>query len=119
LLFLPVVLGTLAMFTVGLALMLAMLNLFYRDVKYLFEVALTVWMFATSVLYPVSLAGGRTAEVMELNPMTPIIDAFRDVLIRGQLPGPSFGYATAVSAVVFIGGWLVFHRSEFLFAENV
>ena len=35
------------------ALLLAMANLFYRDVKYLFEVVITVWMFATSVLYPV------------------------------------------------------------------
>ena len=37
----------------GIALLLAMANLFYRDVKYLFEVVITVWMFATSVLYPV------------------------------------------------------------------
>jgi ABC-type polysaccharide/polyol phosphate export permease len=38
--------------TSAVALLLAMANLFYRDVKYLFEVVITVWMFATSVLYP-------------------------------------------------------------------
>ena len=36
-------------FTAGVALLLAMANLFYRDVKYLFEVVITLWMFATSV----------------------------------------------------------------------
>ncbi len=34
-------------------------NLFYRDVKYLFEIVLTVWMFATSVLYPIDAVGGK------------------------------------------------------------
>ena len=52
-LFLPVVLVVHVVFTAGVALLLAMANLFYRDVKYLFEVVITVWMFATSVLYPV------------------------------------------------------------------
>lgn len=37
----------------SVALFVAMANLFYRDVKYIFEVAITLWMFATSVLYPV------------------------------------------------------------------
>ena len=44
-----------------MALLLAMANLFYRDVKYLFEVIITVWMFATSVVYPIALVGGWLA----------------------------------------------------------
>ena len=48
-------------FTAAVALLLAMANLFYRDVKYLFEVVITVWMFATSVLYPVNRVGGWSA----------------------------------------------------------
>ena len=52
LLWLPVVLLVHVAFTAGMALLLAMANLFYRDVKYLFEIVITVWMFATSVLYP-------------------------------------------------------------------
>ena len=58
LLFLPVVVLVQVAFTAGVALLLAMGNLFYRDVKYLFEVAITGWMFATSVLYPLSNVGG-------------------------------------------------------------
>ena len=56
---LPVVLAVHVAFTAGDRAAAAMGNLFYRDVKYLFEVVITVWMFATSVLYPVDAIGGR------------------------------------------------------------
>jgi ABC-type polysaccharide/polyol phosphate export permease len=120
LLFLPVVLLVHVMFTAGIALLLAMANLFYRDVKYLFEVVVTVWMFATSVLYPVHLVGGRVGEILALNPMTAIIDAYRSVVLRGELPaGAPFAWAAAVAVTTAAAGWLVFHRAEFRFAENV
>ena len=84
--FLPVVLAVLLAFTAGIALLLAMSNLYYRDIKYLFEVAITVWMFATSVVYPAESVGGRLGQLLALNPMTQIIEAFRAVLLYGQLP---------------------------------
>ena len=93
---------------------------FFRDVKYLFEVLLTVWMFATSVVYPVERIGGRLGTLLLLNPMTPIIDAYRAVLLRGELPaaGP-FIAATITSLVILAFGWLAFHRAKFAFAENI
>jgi len=116
---LPVVLLVHLMFTMAIALLLAMGNLFYRDVKYLFEIVLTVWMFITAVLYPVSRVGGKLALVMQFNPMTPIVEAYRDVLIRGVVPGPYFAAAGALSVVLLLWAWLTFHRAEFQFAENV
>jgi ABC-type polysaccharide/polyol phosphate export permease len=116
---LPVVLLVHLAFTLGVALILAMANLFYRDVKYLFEIALTVWMFVTAVLYPVSLVGGKMGQVMQFNPVTPIIEGYRDVLIRGVAPGPMFGYAAGVSVALLFVAWVTFHRAEFSFAENV
>jgi ABC-type polysaccharide/polyol phosphate export permease len=98
---------------------LAMANLFYRDVRYLFDIVLTVWMFSTSVLYPMSLVGGKTGRVLALNPMTPIIDAYRNVLIRGVAPDPSFGWTAGVTVVVLVMAWLTFHRAEVSFAENI
>ncbi len=118
--FLPIVVAIHVIFTVAIALLLSMANLFYRDVKYLFEIVLTVWMFITSVVYPVERAGGLLARIMAWNPMTPIVDAYRDVLIRGQLPPAiSFGSAAALSIVLLGIAWLTFHRAEFEFAENV
>lgn len=120
LLALPWVLAVHVMFTLAISLLLAMANLFYRDVKYLFELVLTVWMFVSAVLYPVSQVGGTMGRVMAINPMTPILEAYRDVLIRGHVPDSAvFGATTAVTAVFLIVAWLLFHRAEYAFAENV
>jgi len=119
-LFLPVVVLVQVAFTAGVALLLAMGNLFYRDVKYLFEVVITGWMFATSVLYPLSDVGGWAGALLRLNPMTPIVDAYRAVLLRGELPAAEpFAIITALSLTVLGAGWLIFHRAEFQFAENI
>jgi len=118
-LFVPVVVLVHVLFTAGVALLLAMANLFYRDIKYLFEIVLAVWMFATSVVYPVSQIGGRLGAVLMLNPMTPIIDAYRSVLLLGQLPDAApFLAASALSVAMLAAFWLMFHRAEFEFAEN-
>jgi lipopolysaccharide transport system permease protein len=120
LVFLPVVILVQLLFTAAIALLAAMGNLFYRDVKYLFEIVITVWMFGTSVVYPVDRVGGRLSWVLALNPMTPIIDAYRAVLLDGTLPPlASFGAAALASAVLFGAAWLGFHRAEFRFAENI
>jgi ABC-type polysaccharide/polyol phosphate export permease len=120
LLLLPVVIVVSVAFTAGMALILAMANLFYRDVKYLFEVVITLWMFATSVVYPVASVGGRLGLLLAVNPMTQIVEAYRAVLIYGQPPDPvGFGATAALSFTVLMFGWLVFHRAEFTFAENI
>ena len=117
---LPWVLAVHVMFTLSISLLLAMANLFYRDVKYIFELVVTVWMFMSAVLYPVSQVGGWMGRIMAFNPMTPILDGYRDVLLRGVTPDPAaFLITTGMSAVLLVTAWLVFHRAEFAFAENV
>lgn len=117
---LPLVVVVHVMFTTSVCLLLAMANLFYRDVKYLFEVVLTVWMFATAILYPIENMGPRLAAVLRWNPLTPIIEGYRAVLIRGTLPDPTlFATAAAISLVLLVSSWWLFHRAEFHFAENV
>ena len=120
LLLLPVVVLVQVLFTAGVTLLLAMGNLFYRDVKYLIEIVITLWMFATSVVYPVQRIGGRLGPLLALNPMTPIIDAYRAVVLHGQPPaaGPFLG-AAAFSAALLAVSWLAFHRAEFRFAESI
>lgn len=117
---LPVVLMVQVMFTLALALLLSMGNLFFRDVKYVSEVAVTVWMFATSVVYPLHGLGGKMALLASLNPMTAIIDAYRAVLLLNTLPdATALGTTAAVSLVLLVGSWLWFHSAEFAFAENI
>jgi homopolymeric O-antigen transport system permease protein len=119
LLLLPIVVLVQAAFTAAVALLLAMGNLFYRDVKYLFDVVLSVWMFATSVVYPVDRIGGWLGAVLALNPMTPIIDAYRSVLLLGERPGAEFAGTAVFAFVALVGSWFLFHRAEYDFAENL
>jgi homopolymeric O-antigen transport system permease protein len=119
-LLLPVILVIHVIFTAAVALFLAMSNLFYRDVKYLFEVLITVWMFATAVVYPLWNVGGAIGAVLALNPMTQIIEAYRAVLLYGQLPAFMPLLLTGiVSLCALAASWLMFHRAEFTFAENI
>jgi ABC-2 type transport system permease protein/lipopolysaccharide transport system permease protein len=114
----PVLLLIQTMFTAGIALVVSMANLFLRDVKYLFEMILTVGMFATSVVYPVELVGGRLQWLLALNPLTPIIDGYRSVILLGQWPAPGpLAGAAVLSVVVLAAAWLAFHRTEYRFAE--
>ena len=87
-LLLPVVLCVQLAFTAGVALLVAMGNEFYADVKYVLELGLVAWMFGT--------------------------------LVRGELPAAgSFLGVTIASLVVLSGAWLLFHRAEFRFAEEI
>lgn len=117
---LPLVVAVHVMLTAGVALILAMANLFYRDIKYVFEIVIAVWMFGTSVLYPTTVVSGRFADVLKLNPMTAVIDAYRAVLLEGRLPDAgAFTAGACLAALTLTVGWLVFHRAEFQFAERI
>ncbi len=119
-LLLPFVVAVLVVFTCAIALLLAMANLFYRDVKYLFEILVTLWMFSTSVVYPVERIGGRLGLLLQVNPMSPIIDAFRSVILLGVVPDLGRLLAVAVvSVATLLVAWVAFHRAEFKFAENI
>jgi len=116
---LPVVVLAAVLFTAASALVISMANLFYRDVKYLFEIVIAMWMFATSVVYPVGRVGGRLGALLALNPMTPLVEAFRAVLIGRELPGPDFAVMFVFSALFLAVAWAAFHAAEFDFAENL
>lgn len=117
---LPIVVLVQMLFTVAVSLFIAMANLFYRDVKYIFEVVVTIWMFATSVLYPFTDMKGTLGTVLKLNPMTWIIDAYRDVIFGVHTPDfTGFGLTALGSVVLLAVIWVSFHRSEFVFAERI
>jgi lipopolysaccharide transport system permease protein len=118
--FLPIVIAVQLAFTVGLAMVLAMANLFYRDVRQIVSVALQLWLFISCVVVPVPTDGTLLAKLIALNPMVPIISAYRDCLFLGQLPeGGPYAYAATVALLTLIGGWYCFRRASFRFAECI
>ena len=135
-LWLPPLLLTQIIFTLGLAMILSTLNVFYRDVLMIIDVILLAWFFLTPVIYPLEWMGqaqtilGITfepAQVMRwINPMASIIDGYRTVL-WGTLASdgpvgmdPLYLTRTLITAIIiFILGYLFFIRFKHLFAEKL
>lgn len=125
----------LILFTTGWALILSCANLFFRDVKYILQVALNFGVFATPVFFEPQMLGRRGAPVMLALPLSPFIQAMDVAAVRGHslletltvqnAKGVTLvvwqpwmlGYATVLSILVFALGLLVFRRSSSRFAE--
>lgn len=105
-------------FTVGLALLLSAGNLYYRDVQYLLQTAVLLGMFVTSVLYPVAIARDEVGWLLELNPMTSFLDAYREALLLGQWPWRTLVPGAVGALVSLLVGVGVFRRLSPGFAEE-
>ncbi|MBE7491759.1 MAG: ABC transporter permease [Planctomycetes bacterium] len=117
LLLVPVVIGVQLVLACGVALWVSAANLLYRDVQFILQLVVLVWMFASSVIWPIPRQGSL-ALLAWLNPMTPILDAYRGLIVGGQFTlAPEFGASAAISALVLVSGWLWFRRAEPRFGE--
>jgi ABC-type polysaccharide/polyol phosphate export permease len=113
----PVVLIVQIAFDAGCALLLSAANLLYRDVQYILQVGVTLWMFASSVVYPIP-GDGAWRWVVLLNPMTPILDAYRSLIVGGEAYlAPEFGVAAALSFLTLFAAWRWFRHVEGTFGE--
>ena len=121
LLWLPVIVAAQLLLTLGLALIVSALTVHFRDVRDLLQNLLTVWFFATPIIYPLWHAPERWRRLLELNPFTHIVVAYQEVLFR---PGPFTGWprllaVLAGAAVTFLVGYFVFDRLRETLAEEV
>ena len=125
---LPLVVGLQLVFTIGAVLLVAGLQVRYRDVKYLTEVGLLLGFYLTPIFYPLDLisSGSRILHLVYLlNPMVWIVELYRLALLGGT-SGPSvlspmsaLGIAAIASAGLFLAGLLTFRRHEPTFADWV
>ena len=112
---LPLVLALFAVFTLGLSLIVATANTFYRDCGHLISVFLQAWYFLTPILYPVDgdAFPERARWMLRLNPAYYFIELFHDVLFSGRWPGLGLMAAAAAIAVASLGvGYAIFKSQE-------
>ena len=119
LLVLPLCLVVLVALAFGVGLILATLNVRYRDVKGVSSLLLQLWLFASPVAYASSVVEGRWGPFYDLNPMAGLIDAFRWSLLDGPTPSPGALVSLAVIAVLLVIGLAVFAREERRFADII
>jgi ABC-2 type transport system permease protein len=116
-------------FVLGLAMMLSVLNVYFRDVQHLLGITLQLWFYSTPIVYPMSLVPERAdlfgwdvpvRAIYELNPMVRFIEAYRDCLYHLRLP--SLGVVAALlglSVVTLALGLAIFRRLEPRLAEEL
>ena len=116
----PLVILIMILLTIGVSLLLAALNVRYRDVKHAVPFLIQVWMFATPIIYPASLVPERYRPFLALNPCWGIVNGFRACLFPG-LPFDMKLMATsmAMAVVVFLVGANYFYRAEKSFADVI
>lgn len=116
-------------FVVGIGLVLGAANVYFRDVKHLIGILLQAFFYATPIVYPLSLVPER-AELLgldvavrslyQLNPMVPMVEAYRDVLYDLRFPPVGdLAYVAAWGAGCLAVGLLVFSRLEPRLAEEL
>lgn len=115
---LPAVLLIQLAFTLGIAYLVAALNVLYRDVSQLIGLILMIWIYLSPVMYRVSSVPAKLRMFLLINPMGAVLEAERNLLFLGHLHHPHYLDLAAVTALVtLLIGWWVFHRIEPLFAE--
>jgi ABC-2 type transport system permease protein len=116
----PVAIMLLAMFSLGVALFMSSLAVFFVDVVDLYQVVIQAGFFLTAVMYPVSILPPAYAWYINLNPMHHLLELFRAPIYQGQLPGPNTLLAAASAAVVsLVVGWWTFTRKANEFAYHL
>lgn len=103
----------------GLALFFSSLNLFYRDIRYLVNLILLLWMYLTPILYPLSMVPKDYLWIYKLNPMVGIIEGYRSAFFNLAFDVPTIALSTIISLIIFISGFIFFKKTEGLFADIV
>ena len=113
LLLLPLLLVYASLFSLGLALLLSALAVFFRDVIHLWGVVITAWTYATPIFYPLSALPETLQQVMLFNPMYHYVTYFRDIAMYGTAPGIMENLVCfAMAAITFAIGIAVFMKTQ-------
>jgi ABC-type polysaccharide/polyol phosphate export permease len=108
------------LFTIGVSLPLAALNLFFHDVRFLVGVGLNLWFFLTPVMYPMEIVPTRYLFLYDLNPNAWFIEMYRAVLLHGRSPsGEELLWCAGAALGTLMAGYYFFKRVEPRFADRI
>lgn len=104
----------------GIAMLSSALAVFFRDLQYILSIIAMAWMYLTPIIYSVDIVPPGYRYIFGLNPMTPIVTAYRDILYYQKSPDLStLSQGLLLGVVVLILGSLVFGKLKKSFAEEL
>lgn len=119
-LFLLPLLTLLLLFSIGLGMILGVLNVFFRDVRQAFGILTTFWFWLTPIVYPPTILPKWTQSLMAFNPLVAVITAIQGVLVRGAWPAwGSLIYLTIWCVVLNLLGLRLFRKHYFEMVDEL
>lgn len=119
----PYLVILMALLGLGLGLIITAMTTKYRDLSFLVSFGVQLLMYGTTVIYPLSQVKQKYPDMsylVELNPMTGIIEAFRYAFLgKGEFTFSSIGYSTVITIVILFLGIIIFNKTEKNFVDTI
>lgn len=116
----PAVVLTQYLLLMGISLILSAITVYVRDVEHIITVLLMVMFYGTPIVYSMAMVPASMKMILLINPMTPIINAYRDILFYKQMPNMlQLGGIIVISLVVLVFGLFIFKKLQRNFAEEL
>lgn len=120
-LFLPLSLVLTAVLSLGIGIIISSITIKYRDLRYLMTFGVQLWMYVTPIIYPLSIIPEKYKWIILLNPMAPIIEAFKNGILGTVTPIDTFAllYSVFFTISALICGILLFNKVESTFMDSI
>lgn len=116
----PVIILLMAAMGLGAGMIISATTTKYRDLAFLVTFGIQLLMYATTVIYPLSVVSQKYRLLIEANPMTALIETFRyGFLGKGTFSWGAFGYSSAVTLFLLLFGIIIFNKVEKNFVDTV
>lgn len=120
LLYLPIVIMAEYFLAISITMIVSAVTVYLRDLEHVLVILTMAWQFLTPVMYSIDMVPEELRSIFNINPMTPIIVAYRDILYYKRLPEiGNLLHGFVLSTILLVIGWLVFGRLKKHFAEEM
>lgn len=113
----PLLLGIQFLMTYGISLIVSSINLFFRDLERLTGIFITLLFYFTPIIYPETMIPERYKDLINLNPLAPLMISWRNLFLNGMLEPVSLMVSLVYSIFAFMTGYLVYKKLSWKFAE--
>ena len=118
-LLIPIITILISLLATGIGMWMSALNVKYRDIRYVLPFVIQIGMFASAIIYPLSLVPEKWRWLMALNPIAALVEAFRDACFGNPFDWTSIGIATLVTFGILAFAAFYFRKMERGFADVI
>lgn len=120
LLYLPIIVLAEYLLALSITMVVSAITVYLRDLEHILMIVTMAWQFLTPVMYSVDMVPEKLMPIFNLNPMTPIIVAYRDIFYYKQAPElQTLLHGFIFSLVLLVVGWIIFGKLKQHFAEEM